>query len=115
MIAPNGGDGANSGAVGGTEVPPASPEVYDTSDQTAVAVAVDQGGPPAAGTTTPMGIALIPTDRDVVLGGADGIGRVSGMLVEDLVRYHHLLWTVSGCIICRCISPPHSPPMPWSF
>jgi hypothetical protein len=73
----------NSGG-GGTEVPPASPDIYNTAEEVA---SVDR---------VPEGV-LPPTDRDVVLGGEDGMGRVSGMLVEDLVRYHHLLWTVREC------------------
>lgn len=34
-----------------------------------------------------------PTGRDVVLGGTEGMSIVS-ILVKDLIRYHHLLWTV---------------------
>jgi hypothetical protein len=112
MMVEGGGDGANSAVVAGdTEVPPASPEVYGTSAQPAVVVeqgvvVVDADAAPAAvlaatvtGETGPAGAvgAYPPTDRDVVLGGEDGMGRVSGLLVEDLIRIHRLLWTVRDC------------------
>jgi hypothetical protein len=112
MAQEGGGDGANVVA-GDTEVPPASPEVYGTSAQPAVVVeqgvvvVVADAAPAAvlaATVTGETGAAVAgavgaypPTDRDVVLGGEDGMGRVSGLLVEDLIRIHRLLWTVRDC------------------